>query len=43
MGSYPLRNGAIGVKLTGRGLQYGYPVSDPHIAGGAVRARCHAA
>ncbi|BCY07253.1 hypothetical protein [Actinoplanes sp. L3-i22] len=43
LGSYPVRNGTIGIKITNRGSPYGYPVSDPHVAGGAVRASCVAA
>jgi hypothetical protein len=43
LGTYPVSNGLIGVKLTNRGAEAGYPVTYPHIAGGAVRARCVAA
>ncbi|SDT09735.1 hypothetical protein SAMN04489716_2497 [Actinoplanes derwentensis] len=42
LGSYPVSNGTIGVKITDRGIPWGYPVTDPHIAGGAVRAKCMA-
>lgn len=40
VGTYPVSNGAIGVKFTNRGYSAGYPMTDPHIAGGAMRARC---
>lgn len=43
LGSYPVRNGTIGVKITDRGTPWDYPVTNPHIAGGAVRANCTAA
>jgi len=42
LGSYSVRNGAIGVRFTNRGYSAGYAVTDPHVAGGAVRARCTA-
>jgi len=42
LGSYPVTNGAIGVRFTNRGYSASYPVTDPHVAGGAVRARCTA-
>ncbi|MFF5076589.1 hypothetical protein ACFY36_06030 [Actinoplanes sp. NPDC000266] len=40
LGTYPVHNGMIGVKLTNRGNPSGYPVTYPHLAGGAVRAQC---
>ncbi|MFG1997215.1 hypothetical protein ACGFJ7_45275 [Actinoplanes sp. NPDC048988] len=40
LGTYPVRNGAIGVKLTNRGSTTGYDVTYPHLAGGAVRINC---
>ncbi|GAA2564398.1 hypothetical protein GCM10010435_40950 [Winogradskya consettensis] len=40
LGSYPVSNGTIGVKVTNRGYSAGYPMTYPHIAGGAVRAHC---
>ncbi|MFF5075624.1 hypothetical protein ACFY36_01120 [Actinoplanes sp. NPDC000266] len=43
IGNYRVTNTTIGVKLTNRGNAGGYPVTYPHIAGGAVRARCTAA
>ncbi|WP_143234487.1 hypothetical protein [Paractinoplanes atraurantiacus] len=43
IGNYRVTNTTIGVKLTNRGHAGAYPVTYPHIAGGAVRARCTAA
>ncbi|MFC3736128.1 hypothetical protein [Paractinoplanes deccanensis] len=40
LGTYPVHNGMIGVKLTNRGNPSGYPVTYPHLAGGAVRVSC---
>ncbi|MEO3747904.1 hypothetical protein [Plantactinospora sp. B5E13] len=40
LGTWPVHNGMIGVKLTNRGNPYGYPMTYPHLAGGAVKARC---
>jgi len=40
LGTYPVRNGAIGVRLTNRGSTTGYDVTYPHLAGGAVRINC---
>ncbi|MFI7608286.1 hypothetical protein ACIBTV_24495 [Micromonospora sp. NPDC049366] len=43
LGTWPAENGKIAVKLTSRGNPNGYSMTYPHLAGGAVRARCVAA
>jgi hypothetical protein len=40
LGTYPVHNGQIGVKLTNRGSTAGYAMTYPHLAGGAVRISC---
>jgi translation initiation factor IF-2 len=40
LGTYPVRNGTIGVRLTNRGDPNGYPETFPHLAGGAVKVEC---
>ncbi|MFJ6199212.1 hypothetical protein [Micromonospora sp. NPDC092111] len=43
LGTWPARNGMISLKLTSRGNPNGYPMTYPHLAGGAVKAQCVAA
>ncbi|MEV4346912.1 hypothetical protein AB0J83_20845, partial [Actinoplanes sp. NPDC049596] len=40
LGTFPVHNGMIGVKLTNRGDPNGYAESYPHLAGGAVSIVC---
>jgi hypothetical protein len=40
LGTYPVSDGQIGVKLTNRGTTSGYPMTYPHLAGGAVKIVC---